>query len=156
MNCSAMWSEEDYHLMDNHQPAFFPSGAHSPQIQPSRVAVERRVYAPPKLTALGSESQSAASHGSTAIPHMFEAQRTPKPSPRQLSPVTEKIQYQYEYPLAVPIAQAIPRTPPCSIPGYYPAKASHEEPGVAEMLLGCGILLALAVTVITVLFFLAT
>jgi hypothetical protein len=119
--------------MNNHQPEFFLSAVSSSQVQPSQVIVQRKVYVPPKLTPQGP---------------------TPTPLPVRVSPVTEKIQYQYQ--LAVPILQAIPRTPPCSIPGYYTSKPSHEGPGVGEMLLGCGILLALGVAVFTLLFFLAT
>jgi hypothetical protein len=142
--------------MNNHQPEKFPAGARSAQVHPSRAMVERKVYTPPKLTRQGPISMPIPTPAPTPIPQMIEAPRTPIPLIVQVSPVTEKILYQYQYPLAVPKLQSIPRTPPCSIPGYYTSKVDREEPGVGEMLLGCGILLALAVAVITVLFFLAT
>ncbi len=125
MICCELWSEEDYHLMNKHQPETFISAERSLQVQPPNIMVQQEVYVPPRIT--------------TQV---------------QLSPVTEEVPYYY-LPVA-PKLQAIPRTPPCSIPGYYTSKSRREEPGVGEMLLGCGILLALAVAVLTVLFFLIT
>lgn len=141
MICSEKWSEEDYHLMNNHQPEFFTSGARSPQVQPSEIVIQREVYVPPTLMP---QRQTSVSMPMLAV----------TPVPGQEASATGNIHYQFQP--AILTLRAIPRTPPCSIPGYYIAKPEREEPGVGEMLLGCGILLALCVAVVAVLFFLVT
>jgi hypothetical protein len=53
----------------------------------------------------------------------------------------------------------IPITPPCSIPGYpgyLASEVEREEPGVAETLLGCGLLFLLGIIVLLILYYLAT
>jgi hypothetical protein len=53
----------------------------------------------------------------------------------------------------------IPVTPPCSMsgyPGYLANKVKRQEPGVAETLLGCGLLLLAGIMVLFILYYLAT
>jgi hypothetical protein len=141
MICCGMWSEEDYRLMNKHQPEFFTPKARSPQVQPSQIVIEREVYVPPTVM---SQRRMSVSMPMLAI----------TPIPGQESTADEKIYYQYQP--AILTLQAIPSTPPCSIPGCYTSTPKHEEPGVGEMLLGCAILLALCVATVAVLFFLVT
>jgi hypothetical protein len=49
----------------------------------------------------------------------------------------------------------IPRTPPCSIPGYFTSKTTLREPRLGEALLGCGTLLLACMLVLALLYYLS-
>ncbi len=48
-----------------------------------------------------------------------------------------------------------PKTPPCSIPSYFPHKSKMQEPGIAETLLGCGTLMLIGIVLLAVLYYLS-
>lgn len=70
---------------------------------------------------------------------------------RQWSPITEM---QPSIPKS-PSQMQIPVTPAYSIPGYFATRFKREEPGLGETLLGCGMLLLMAVIVLGLLYYLA-
>ncbi len=47
----------------------------------------------------------------------------------------------------------IPATPKYSIPSYYQSRFNSQDPAVGEMLVGCGMLLMLAIAVLAILYF---
>ncbi|MFL5626836.1 MAG: hypothetical protein ACJ788_14730, partial [Ktedonobacteraceae bacterium] len=49
----------------------------------------------------------------------------------------------------------VSKTPPCSIPGYFPRKSKLQEPGIAETLLGCGTLMLIGIVLLAVLYYLS-
>jgi hypothetical protein len=54
-----------------------------------------------------------------------------------------------------PSRAGVPRTPPCSIPGYFTSKTTLREAGVGEALLGCGMLLLVSMLVLALLYYLS-
>jgi hypothetical protein len=48
----------------------------------------------------------------------------------------------------------VPKTPPCSIPGYFPRTSKDREPGIGETLLGCGILMLIGIALLAILYYL--
>jgi hypothetical protein len=49
----------------------------------------------------------------------------------------------------------VSKTPPCSIPGYFPRKSKLQEPGIAETLLGCGTLMLIGIVLLAALYYLS-
>jgi hypothetical protein len=48
----------------------------------------------------------------------------------------------------------VPKTPPCSIPGYFPRSSKEREPGIGETLLGCGTLMLIGIALLAILYYL--
>jgi hypothetical protein len=48
----------------------------------------------------------------------------------------------------------VPKTPPCSIPGYFPRTSKDREPGIGETLLGCAILMLIGIALLAILYYL--
>lgn len=90
---------------------------------------------------------------------------TPKP-PLNIPPMPGSLNYNHQLCPPTPISgmqshivrQAtmtrFPKTPPCSIPGYFPRASREREPGIGETLLGCGILMLIGIALLVILYYL--
>jgi len=160
-----MWSEEDYYMeQEQSQPIFMPPMARIPQIPPQQVAGNRRVYGALKTSQFASPRYSAPlrytliSRQYPAPPlypvaQHWEAQPAPLPeTPRpQLFAITPLSPCADEPSAQTGSIVGASRTPPYRIPGEWRREA---EPGISETLLGCAILLLIAVFALIVTYFL--
>jgi|GEM_PF-4336541 len=146
------------------QPTFRPPMARIPQIPPQQVAGNRRVYVAPKIVQ-PSTLRSTAPRQRKPAPGYYTPQfvsparqhwaaqpeplpETPRPRLLVLNPLSPAA--------GEPSAQtrfvvSRPRTPPYRIPSEWRREA---EPGISETLLGCAILLLIAIFALAIAYFL--
>lgn len=134
--------EEDHSGMEHQQPRYVPPVARIPQASSQfphyqQVTTQRRVYVAPKLT----------------VVRMQQVPRTPMPPMQQVPPTPVYRSGVHDFSLYAP-PKSFPGKPPCSIPG---SRSAHENrtPGVSETLMGCGVLLAIGITILVVLYFIS-
>jgi hypothetical protein len=100
--------------------------------------------------------------------HTFPSLRlpaTPKP-PLYIPQIPGSLNYNHQLCPPTPISgmqshivrqasmKGIPKTPPCSIPGYFPRGSRERGPGIGETLLGCGILILIGIALLAIFYYL--
>ena len=134
--------------MEEPQPIIVRPIIRVPQVPPQRVAGNRRVYIAPRLKLPSNLRQSSVWQRVPETPGLLSFGHRPA----QFSPSGRT---QPEIPMRAP-HPGVPVTPSCSIPGYFATRLEREEPGVAETLMGCGMLLLFGIIALVLLYYLST
>ena len=168
---------EEVHSMEEPQPIIVRPIVRVPQVPPQQVAGNRRVYIAPALNRLPVPLYTylPLPQAYTQNRFVYIPPRLKPPSNLQQSSVWQRVpetpgllsfghrpaqfsssgRTQPEMPMRAS-HPGVPVTPSCSIPGYFATRLEREEPGVAETLMGCGILLLLGLIALVLLYYLST
>lgn len=140
--------------MHDDQPIIIPPMVHIPQISPQVAVKKRWVYIPPDIR------RDAISQQSPSYPsYTYFLPQTPRPLPLygatdQLFPVDDMMRNVSPHTSSMGIPSST-GTIPRSLSGYYSISERRPDPGMGEILMGCGSLLFLGVMVLVLLYYLS-